>query len=585
VGKPAEQGASLAETRADVERSLWIMAVLGILVGVVAGFGAWIFRLLIGVVHNFLFLGEFQLHYDANLHTPAGPWGIGIILVPVIGAVVVTFLVNTFAPEAKGHGVPEVMDAIHYNDGRIRPQVAVVKSIASAISIGSGGSVGREGPIIQIGAAFGSTLGALTGLPPRQKIILVAAGAGGGIAATFNAPLGGVLFAIELLLLSVNARTLLPVALGTMTATYIGRWLLTTTPSFDVPDLVLPDFHLVQGWALLLFIPLGVVMGLVCLAFVRGIYWAEDRFDGLIRNPYLRHATGMLAVGVMIWLMLRYAGQYYVEGVGYATIMDVLQGMLSDPLFLLLLFALKFVATCLTLGSGGSGGVFSPSLFMGATVGAAFGIVCHSLFPGLAVGVPVFALAGMAAAVGGTTGAVLTATVMVFEMSLDYRAILPVLITTVIAYGLRKRFSADSIYTLKLTRRGHVVPEGLQAAFDDSRRVRDVMGAAWRVARADAPADHAGEGGKGMIVVERDGLIQGLVPAQAAHGGRPLSELMSTRLLFVPPEAPLLDTLRLMHGEGADHAVVMRAPEGRQAGDVVGILGPAEIAGRSARLL
>lgn len=574
----------LAETRADAECSLWVMAVLGILVGVVAGFGAWIFRLLIGVVHNFLFLGEFQLYYDANIHTPAGPWGIGIILVPVIGALVVTFLVNTFAPEAKGHGVPEVMDAIHYKDGHIRPQVALVKSLASAISIGSGGSVGREGPIIQIGAAFGSTLGALTRLPPRQKIILVAAGAGGGIAATFNAPLGGVLFAIELLLLSVNARTLLPVALGTMTATYFGRWLLTTTPSFDVPDLALPDFHLVQGWALLLFVPLGVVMGLVCLAFVRGIYWAEDRFDALIRNPYLRHSLGMLAVGVMIWLMLRYAGQYYIEGVGYAAIMDILQGLLSDPWFLLLLFALKFVATCLTLGSGGSGGVFSPSLFMGAAVGAAFGIGCHALFPGLAVGVPVFALAGMAAAVGGTTGAVLTATVMVFEMSLDYRAILPILITTVIAYGLRKRFSPDSIYTLKLTRRGHVVPEGLQAAFDDSRRVRDIMSAAYRVARADAP----GEPGKGVILAERDGLVLGLVPSIAAHSGRPLAEMLSTRLLFVPPDAPVLATLREMHREGAEHAVVMKAPDGRRAADVVGILGPSEIAaaaGRSSRLL
>ena len=286
---------------------------------------------------------------------------------------------------------------------------------------------------------------------------------------------------LELLLLSVNARSLLPVALGTMTATYIGRWLLSTHPSFDVPDLVIPDFHLVQGWGLVLFLPLGLIMGLVCWVFVRGIYWAEDRFDDLIRNDYLRHALGMLAVGVMIWLMLRFAGNYYIQGVGYAAIMDVLQGALSDPLFLLLLFALKYVATCLTLGSGGSGGVFSPSLFMGATVGAAFGVGCHELFPALAITVPVFAIAGMAAAVGGTTGAVLTASVMVFEMTLDQRAILPIVVTVVIAYALRKYLSPDSIYTLKLRRRGHVVPEGLQAAAGVAQRA-----AAQREAEAEA---------------------------------------------------------------------------------------------------
>lgn len=574
----------MADRIADDGQPLWLMAVLGILVGVVAGFGAWIFRLLIGLVHNLLFLGEPQLYYDANLHTPAGPFGAAIILAPVIGSVVVTFLVKTFAPEAKGHGVPEVMDAIHYNDGRIRPQVAVVKSIASAVSIGSGGSVGREGPIIQIGAAFGSTLGAIFRLPPRQKIILICAGAGGGIAATFNAPLGGVLFAIELLLLSVNARSLLPVALGTMTATYIGRWLLSTHPSFDVPDLVIPDFHLVQGWGLVLFLPLGLIMGLVCWVFVRGIYWAEDRFDDLIRNDYLRHALGMLAVGVMIWLMLRFAGNYYIQGVGYAAIMDVLQGALSDPLFLLLLFALKYVATCLTLGSGGSGGVFSPSLFMGATVGAAFGVGCHELFPALAITVPVFAIAGMAAAVGGTTGAVLTASVMVFEMTLDQRAILPIVVTVVIAYALRKYLSPDSIYTLKLRRRGHVVPEGLQAAVDDARAVRHAMSDRYRMARPDALAVP----GREPVVVERDGTIVGVVPPLPDGSSRPVGDLPMARLVFVPPEAPLVATQREMHREGADYALVLKAPGQKRAADIVGILGPVEIAAcscRTARLL
>ncbi len=190
-------------------RSLALMMVLAFATGVIAGVGAWGFRMLIGLVHNVLFLGEAVFTYDANVHTPASPWGWAVVFVPVVGAVVVAWLVKNFAPEAKGHGVPEVMDAIYYNEGRIRPRVAIIKSLASAISIGSGGSVGREGPIVQIGSAFGSTLGQIIPMRTQDRVTLIAAGAGAGIAATFNAPLGGVVFAIELLLVSTTARNLL----------------------------------------------------------------------------------------------------------------------------------------------------------------------------------------------------------------------------------------------------------------------------------------------------------------------------------------------------------------------------------------
>ena len=204
----------------------WLMVLCALAVGVIAGLGAVVFRGMIGGFHNLLFLGRWSFAYDANVHTLASPWGAGIILVPVLGAIGVAFLVKTFAPEAKGHGVPEVMEAIYYKDGRIRPIVALVKSVASALSIGSGGSVGREGPIIQIGAAFGSTLGQLISMPARQRVILIAAGAGGGIAATFNTPIGGIAFAMELMMTSAGAQSLLMVALSCATATYIGRLFL-----------------------------------------------------------------------------------------------------------------------------------------------------------------------------------------------------------------------------------------------------------------------------------------------------------------------------------------------------------------------
>lgn len=209
----------------DIRRiGLVYLSVLGLVVGVVTGFGAVAFRNLIGLIHNGLFLGQFGIRYDANLFTPPSPWGALVILVPVVGALAVTFLITKFAPEARGHGVPEVMDAIYYKGGVIRPIVAVVKSLASAIAIGSGAAVGREGPIIQIGSALGSTLGQIVRMPPGQRIILVAAGAGAGIAATFNTPIGGVMFSIELMMPEVSVRTFLPVALATGTATFIGRF-------------------------------------------------------------------------------------------------------------------------------------------------------------------------------------------------------------------------------------------------------------------------------------------------------------------------------------------------------------------------
>ena len=213
------------------------LSLLAIVVGIVTGLGAVLFRDLIALIHNAFFLGKLSLHYDANLFTPASPWGPLVILVPVAGAVIVTFLVSNFAPEAKGHGVPEVMDAIYYGGGIIRPVVAVVKSLASAVAIGTGSAVGREGPIIQIGSALGSTLGQLIRMPPGQRIILVAAGAGAGIAATFNTPIGGVMFTIELMMPEVSVSSFLPVALSTAVATFVGRLFFGVQPAFEVPHL------------------------------------------------------------------------------------------------------------------------------------------------------------------------------------------------------------------------------------------------------------------------------------------------------------------------------------------------------------
>jgi CIC family chloride channel protein len=564
-----------------------ILCALG--VGVISGFGAVIFRAMIAVFHNLMFLGVFSFDYDANIHTAPSPWGAWVILAPVIGAIGVAFLVKTFAPEAKGHGVPEVMEAIYHKDGLIRPIVALIKSLASALSIGSGGSIGREGPIIQVGAAFGSTLGQIIKMPVRQRAVLIAAGAGGGIAATFNTPIGGIAFAVELMLPFATAPTLLVVALSTVVATYIGRFYFGVLPSFNVPSLSLIE----GGNPLLSVLPwfalFGVLVGLLAWALTRGIYWFEDLFDSIPGNYYTRHMSGMLLVGLTMYgfmtLSEPWFGQpnhYYVQGVGYATIMDVLRGDLTAWHFLLLLVAAKLLLTCLTLGSGASGGVFSPSMFLGATLGGAFGTVLLHFVQGVPMTPAHFAYAGIAGMVGGTTGAVLTGTIMIFEMTRDYTVIMPVIVTVAIATAVRNALSPATIYTLKLVRRGDVVPQGLLARMDD-RDCRHAMSADFvTISQAQLIEDDATGAalrrGKVVVVSGPDNRILGILDERSRlkAGEGPLAPETGTHIV-VPPETPLKTVLRALGDEGAKIAVVAsKAAEGGQ--EVLGVITEREVA-------
>jgi chloride channel protein, CIC family len=451
------------------------VAVLAVIVGVAAGFGAVVFRDFIAFVHNLAFIGRFSFTYDASQHTPASRLGAWIIMVPVAGALVVAFLVSRFAPEAKGHGVPEVMDAMYYKRGIIRPLVGVIKAVASSISIGTGGAVGREGPIIQIGASFGSSLSQWLGLKQWQRMTLIACGAASGIAATFNTPIGGVLFAVELIMPEISVRTLIPVALATGTATAIGREFFGDHPSFLIPQLPVMSSSVLSPWSIAAYLIFGLALGCVSALFIRSIYAMEDVFNKLPGSYYLRHATGMLVVGIMIYLLMHFTGHYYVEGVSYSTVQDILEKTLTNPWLLLLLLAAKMLATSLTLGSGGSGGIFSPSLFLGATLGGCYAALLGWLVPGMHADAASLGVVGMAGIVGGATGAVVTAVVIVFEMTRDYNVILPLLISVSVAYGVRRWFVRASIYDLKLSRRGHYIPESLQTNMYLLDRVRDFL--------------------------------------------------------------------------------------------------------------
>ncbi|MGO9467525.1 MAG: chloride channel protein [Isosphaeraceae bacterium] len=560
-----------------------------VVVGAVGAGAAVVFRGLIALFHNVLFLGQWSVLYDATVHTPASPWGPLIILVPVLGAAGVAFLVGNFAPEAKGHGVPEVIDAIYYNKGVIRPVVAVIKSLASALSIGSGGSVGREGPIIQIGASFASALGQVLRVPVWQRITLIAAGAGAGIAATVNTPNGGVLIAVENMLKEVSARTLVPVTIATATAAYLGRLVFGSQPSFVIPALETHYFHLTQPIVLLLYPGLGVLAGLASVAYIRCLYAFEDFFDSRIGGSYYRrHLLGMFLVGVIIYVLLVTTGHYQVEGVGYATVQDVLSGQVTW--FLAALFALKLLTTSLTLGSGASGGVFSPALYLGATLGGVYGLAARQLFPALSIEPAAFAVAGMAGVVGGSTGAAMAAIVMIFEMTLDYTVIIPMTMTVALSYGLRTMLLPHSIYTLKLARRGHAIPAALQANFYSLKTAKEVMDTQFVVLAAGGVVDDftrtaSEQPNVSYFLVETQGGLIGFLTRDSLLrvSGKPetsltLADLADRRFLTVNENTTLKEVMISAGAAGAELALVTDGSGSLSGQSVLGLITKLQIA-------
>jgi chloride channel protein, CIC family len=578
------------DTQAGRTIGLFALSLLAIGVGIVTGVGAVAFRALIGLIHNLFYYGRFAAAYNANVLEPASPWGAGIVLVPVIGGLAVTFLVSKFAPEARGHGVPEVMDAIFYREGRIRPVVAAVKSLASALSIGTGAAVGREGPIIQIGASLGSTFGQLIRMETWQRITLVAAGAGAGIAATFNTPLGGVMFAIELMMPEVSVRTFLPVALATGTATFIGWWFFGVYPAFDVPARLFRSAAPISLNGLLLCVVLGAVCGVAATAFIRGLHAAERLFDR-VRNPYVRHACGMLIVGLMMYGFLLGSGHYRIDGVGYSSIQQILMGGLAAAPFLALLFAGKLVATSVSLGSGSSGGIFSPSLFMGATLGGAFGAAAQSLLALPSITVPAFAMIGMAAMVGGGTGAAMTAIVMIFEMTRNYDIVMPMIIAVAVSIGVRRMLSEENIYTIKLVRRKHFIPKAMHANMFLIRQAREVMEKDFQLLPASSGFDEflrmpERAGALRHIVVTDGERIAGTLRVntslrhglEGAYTGVSLGSLASETFTIAHEDDIMFDVMHRFWRKHASMIVVVRGTGVPRACDVVGVITKEHIA-------
>jgi CIC family chloride channel protein len=399
------------------------------------------------------------------------------------------------------------MLAVHRAGGRIRPQVPVVKSLASALCIGSGGSVGREGPIVQIGSALGSMIGQLTRVSESQLRLLVACGAAGGISATFNTPIAGVFFALELILRNFETQSFGLVVLSSVAADAIGR-----AAFGNHAFLTLPAFRFSSPLELVLYAGLGLLGTLVGVAFIRLLYAGEDLADRLWRGPdWLRPGVG----GILLGLLLLAVPQMY--GVGYPVLERAVGGHYL-LLALLGLLAAKLLATSLTMWIGGSGGVFAPSLFMGAMLGAAYGTVVHHLLPHLAAASGAYGLVGMGAVFAAAARAPITAVIVVFELTGDYNIILPLMFAIVVATALSHRISRDTIYTLKLRRRGIDIEAPRARRLMAGTSVAAAMGRPPRPLRLEQPAAEiierfANERSDSLPVTDPDGILVGVVAA------------------------------------------------------------------------
>lgn len=423
------------------------MFCVAIVVGVGAGLGAVAFRYLI-FGFTWLATGRDEFGQQGWVASDHLPWlGVGFfVAIPVIGGLLYGPLISRFAREARGHGVPEVMIAVAENGGRIRPQVTVVKAVASALCIGTGGSVGREGPIVQIGAALASSLGQWVRMPENRLRVLVACGAAGGISATFNAPITGVFFAVELILRELSVEAIFTIMLSSMVADVISRVFFGSDPFLtQLPEGI--ELNHIANYLLIAL--LAAIAGLIGIFFKNVLYKTEDLCDRLWgqRPDWARPAVGGLVLG----LLLLAVPQLY--GVGYPVMYAAFAGHYA-MWFLLILAVGKMLACSLTIGIGGSGGVFAPCLFIGATSGMAFGLIVQHVI-GTAVGHPaLYAIVGMGAVFASAARAPLTALASTVEMTGDFTLTLPVMLAVAVGTTVSRGMSYGTIYTAKLLRRG-----------------------------------------------------------------------------------------------------------------------------------
>ena len=563
--------------RRFLQRDFWLrdeqsLVVVALLIGALSGLAA---AALVGMID---WIGLLIPSVDGEGHPP---WW--IVLIPAAGGLLIGPIVTKAAPETKGHGVPEVMLAVARNRGVIRARVAVLKAISAAITIGTGGSAGREGPIVQIGSAVGSASGTLLRRKPEMVRMLVACGAAGGIAASFNTPIAGVIFALEVILRDFTGRAFATVVIAAVTASVVSRGILGQAAFFDVPA-----HSVVSHWELLSYAALGVLGAVVARIFVVVLYRIEDAFEDLPFPGVLKPALGGLLLGGLAWFMPG------VLGTGHGTIEQALHGELLVGGMLALAFA-KILATSFTLGSGGSGGVFAPSLFMGAMLGGAFGAAMNLVFPQLQAHPGAYALVGMGVVFTGATWAAMSGILFLFELTRDYGLILPMMIACVTSLLVARRLAPDTIYTRKLLRRGIDLDARSPVQLTDVL-VEAVMTPNPETIRADTPlrtllsqvdaSHHSGfpvvdERGRALGIITAAELIDGMAVGQDGPDLIIAQDVMRPFEPSVTPRETIAEAVEKMRVAGVRRLPVV---EDGSEGRLLGILTNHDVVSTLARL-
>ncbi len=454
-----------------------VLLILSVIVGATTGLVSVFFVKLIFAIQDFSYTSI------SSALPFVGKWI--YIIVPVTGGLLVGPLI-LFAKEAKGHGVPEVKQALILRGGRIRPRVAVAKIMASALCIGTGGSAGREGPIIQVGSALGSAIGQILRLSDERIRNLVACGAAAGIAATFNAPIAGVAFAIEVLMCGLQMRAFGNVVIAAVAASVVSRSLIGDSFAFQVPT-----YSMNSPLDIILYLILGLTAAVVGIMFMKMLNYSEDVFDKWKFPQLFKPAVGGVLLGILGLAYMNLPGLEFssdagahggglgtpiphMYGSGFPFIEAAIQGKAALWVLVILIF-IKPLATSFTLGSGNSGGVFAPSLFIGAMLGGTMGHFFSLWFPSIVGNTGAFALVGMAALFSATARAPLTAMLIVFEMSNDYSMILPLMVAGVAASYFSQWLHPESIYTMKLAKRGVRFVEGRDMDIMQGVKISEVM--------------------------------------------------------------------------------------------------------------
>ena len=524
-----------------------------IIVGFIAGLVAQGLLELIYLFTNVFFYGRWSFEVTYPVHHHLGAW---VILIPPIGGLLVGTMIHFWEPTLKGHGIPEAMEAVLMGKSMVRMRVGILKPIATAFAIGTGGPFGAEGPIIQTGAAFGSIFGQLVHMTPYQRRVLLASGAAAGMAATFIAPFAGILVAIELLLFEFRARSFIPVAISSCVATTVAVHFRGWAPLFPTPA-----FSMSSMQELWLFALMGVLMGGIGVIMIRVLFWLEGLFDHLPLKPVAiwSPVIGAFCLGVI--------GYFYPQilGTGYDTIRDMLNDRLTVGKLLGVSIA-KFWALVLSLGSGTTGGVFAPSLIVGGGVGAAYASVWRHFFPSFVSDPALYALVAMAAVFAGIARAPFTSIVFLFELSRNPNALLPLIVCCMVSDGFVRLFSQESIMTGKLVKRGRIVLQDYSVPVLMRSRIEQVMRKEFSVVPAEAEVksvvQHFSPEGTGALpVVTEDRRLSGIIePHDLLRGledDKRVSEVARQNYVLAYVGDTVDQVTRRMLRNDAEHVIVL----------------------------